>query len=175
MTEIPLSMIHESMPQVLIGPKDKLIDFPDTLKIFDDKSYGFDYQEHLIRKVFNEMRSEIQLFLVYEDYKKSAGFDISKVYPKDSAEGLKTVTKTEAAKLTDQLIREAGCDPKKKENLMIYKSCHWTPFLDFYIDNQFWKIEYKKFIKTLEHYKKAFYSFNHCHLDDQEIFNHMII
>jgi hypothetical protein len=44
----------------------------------------------------------------------------------------------------------------------------------FYIDNQFWKIEYEKYIKTLEHYKKAFYSFNYCHLNDHENWNNWL-
>jgi len=43
------------LPHVMIAPKNKLSVSPiENLKVFDDKSYGFDYQEHLIRKVFNE-------------------------------------------------------------------------------------------------------------------------
>jgi hypothetical protein len=63
------------LPRVLIGPKDRLKANLNNIKVFDDKSYGFDYQEHLLRKVFNEMGSEIFLFLIYEDFHKSIGFD----------------------------------------------------------------------------------------------------
>ena len=52
------------LPSVLIGPKDKLKANLNNLKVYDDKSYGFDYQEHLIRKVFNEMGSDINFYLI---------------------------------------------------------------------------------------------------------------
>ena len=72
------------IPHVLIAPKNKLIDFPGHVNIFDDQGFGFDYQEHLIRKVFNEEGPDIYLFLIYEDYQKSAGFDRTRIFPKDS-------------------------------------------------------------------------------------------
>jgi hypothetical protein len=156
------------LPSVLIGPKDKLKANLNNLKVYDDKSYGFDYQEHLIRKVFNEMGSDINFYLIYEDYQKSAGFERTKIFPNDSAEGLKTETKCSTDKLN------TANKEKYKKGGTVFKNCHWTPFLQFYIDNQFWKIEYEKYIKTLEHYKKAFYSFNYCHLEDYENWNNWL-
>ena len=91
------------LPHVMIAPKNKLIDPPNTLKIFDDKSKGFDYQEHLIRKVFNEMGPDIYLTLIYEDYQKSAGFDRTKIFPNDSAEGYKTETTCSTDKLNKKM------------------------------------------------------------------------
>ena len=50
------------IPHVLIAPKNKLIDFPGHVNIFDDQGFGFDYQEHLIRKVFNEIGYDTYLY-----------------------------------------------------------------------------------------------------------------
>ena len=44
------------MIKVLIGPADKF--HIDGLKIYDDESLGFDYQEHLIRRCFEENGSD---------------------------------------------------------------------------------------------------------------------
>ena len=156
------------LPHVMIAPKNKLSVSPiENLKVFDDKSYGFDYQEHLIRKVFNEEGPDIYLFLIYEDYQKSAGFDRTRIFPKDSAEGFKTETTCSTDNLNKKMKKKYGKGT-------VFKNCHWGPFLQFYIDNQFWKIEYEKYIKTLEHYKKAFYSFNYCHLNDHENWNNWL-
>ena len=156
------------LPHVMIAPKNKLSVSPiENLKVFDDKSYGFDYQEHLIRKVFNEEGPDIYLFLIYEDYQKSAGFDRTRIFPKDSAEGFKTETTCSTDNLNEKMKKKYGKGS-------VFKNCHWAPFLQFYIDNQFWKIEYEKYIKTLEHYKKVFYSFNYCHLNDHENWNNWL-
>ena len=156
------------LPHVMIAPKNKLTDSPiENLKIFDDKSYGFDYQEHLIRKVFNEEGPDIYLFLIYEDYQKSAGFDRTRIFPKDSAEGFKTETTCSTDNLNEKMKKKYGKGS-------VFKNCHWAPFLQFYIDNQFWKIEYEKYLKTLEHYKKVFYSFSYCHLEDYENWNNWL-
>ena len=156
------------LPHVMIAPKNKLSVSPiENLKVFDDKSYGFDYQEHLIRKVFNEEGPDIYLFLIYEDYQKSAGFDRTRIFPKDSAEGFKTETTCSTDNLNEKRKKKYGKGT-------VFKNCHWTPFLQFYIDNQFWKIEYEKYLKTLEHYKKVFYSFSYCHLEDYENWNNWL-
>ena len=55
------------MIKVLIGPADKF--HIDGLKIYDDKSLGFDYQEHLIRRCFEENGSDANVYLIYEDFK----------------------------------------------------------------------------------------------------------
>ena len=156
------------LPHVMIAPKNKLTDSPiENLKIFDDKSYGFDYQEHLIRKVFNEEGPDIYLFLIYEDYQKSAGFERTKIFPNDSAEGYKTETTCSTDNLNNTRKKKYGKGT-------VFKNCHWTPFLQFYIDIQFWKIEYEKYLKTLEYYKKVFYSFSYCHLEDYENWNNWL-
>ena len=156
------------LPHVMIAPKNKLSVSPiENLKVFDDKSYGFDYQEHLIRKVFNEEGPDIYLFLIYEDYQKSAGFDRTRIFPKDSAEGFKTETTCSTDNLNEKMKKKYGKGS-------VFKNCHWAPFLQFYIDNQFWKIEYEKYLKTLEHYKKVFYSFSYCHLEDYENWNNWL-
>ena len=160
------------IPHVLIAPKNKLIDFPGHVNIFDDQGFGFDYQEHLIRKVFNEIGSDIYLYLIYEDFKKSAGYAETNIYPRDSAEGLKTKTVIPTDKMNKHQRRKKGLKPGSGGS--IYKNCHWEPFLQFYTKNKFWKIEYEKYIKTLEHYKKAFYSFTYCHIQDQELIRNLL-
>ena len=100
------------LPHVMIAPKNKLSVSPiENLKVFDDKSYGFDYQEHLIRKVFNEEGPDIYLFLIYEDYQKSAGFDRTRIFPKDSAEGFKTETTCSTDNLNEKMKKNMGKDP----------------------------------------------------------------
>jgi len=95
------------LPHVMIAPKNKLSVSPiENLKVFDDKSYGFDYQEHLIRKVFNEEGPDIYLFLIYEDYQKSAGFDRTRIFPKDSAEGFKTETTCSTDNLNEKMKKK---------------------------------------------------------------------
>tara|TARA_Y100001951_G_scaffold96691_1_gene95627 strand:+ start:64 stop:438 length:375 start_codon:yes stop_codon:yes gene_type:complete len=100
------------LPHVMIAPKNKLSVSPiENLKVFDDKSYGFDYQEHLIRKVFNEEGPDIYLFLIYEDYQKSAGFDRTRIFPKDSAEGFKTETTCSTDNLNEKMKKNMGKEP----------------------------------------------------------------
>ena len=94
------------LPHVMIAPKNKLTNPSKTLKVFDDKSYGFDYQEHLIRKVFNEEGPDIYIFLIYEDYQKSAGFDRTRIFPKDSAEGFKTETTCSTYNLNEKMKKK---------------------------------------------------------------------
>ena len=74
------------MIKVLIGPADKF--HIDGLKIYDDESLGFDYQEHLIRRCFEENGSDANVYLIYQDHIKSVEFILEtmrkerKAYPK---------------------------------------------------------------------------------------------
>ena len=76
--------------KVLIGPADRF--HIDGIMIYDDESLGFDYQEHLLRKCFKEKGSDISVYLIYQGFHKSIGFDEDKIYPRDKehVEGKKT-------------------------------------------------------------------------------------
>jgi hypothetical protein len=156
------------LPRVLIGPKDRLKANLNNIKVFDDKSYGFDYQEHLLRKVFNEMGSEIFLFLIYEDFHKSIGFAEDKIYPRDKEYAKEKKTLSEIDN------KQSGKSFMKNKRIRITKSLHWEPILKYYCNHEYWKIEYKKYIKTLEYYQKVFYNFDYCHVKDYENWNNWL-
>ena len=152
------------MTKVLIGPADKFL--IDGLKIYDDESLGFDYQEHLIRKCFEENGSDVNVYLIYQDHIKSVGFDIDKIYPRDNAEGKKSLSKVKGKDSTHLKLR--------KSNVVVKKSLHWEPFLKHYCNHEYWKIEYEKFLKTLPYYKKVFTEFNYGHISDNENWNNWL-
>ena len=140
--------------KVLIGPAERLsfmLRQHHLDGMYDDKELGFDYQEHLIRKCFEERGSDISVYLIYQDFHKSIGFDEDKIYPRDRehAEGKKTLSEVEGPQGSKILMRN--------KNVKIKKSLHWKPFLEYYCNHEFWEIEYNKFLKTLPYYKKGFY------------------
>lgn len=51
---------------------------------YDCNFRGFDYQEVLLRYIFNDHGSNIDCSIVTYEFQKSVGFDIDKIYPEDS-------------------------------------------------------------------------------------------
>ena len=153
--------------KILIGPADKI--HIDDIKIYDSMSLGFDYLEHLIRKCFKENGSDANVYLIYEDFKKSVGFDIDKIYPRDKKDvvGKKTLSVIEGKDSVHMMLRNT--------NTKIKKSLHWEPFLSHYCNHEYWEIEYKKFLQTLPHYSKVFEQFNYGHIRDNENRNNWLL
>ena len=57
--------------KVLIGPAERLsfmLRQHHLDGMYDDKELGFDYQEHLIRKCFEEKGSDISVYLIYKNF-----------------------------------------------------------------------------------------------------------
>ena len=128
--------------KVLIGPSDQYhLDgmvkcHGKFCSMYDDKDLGFDYQEHLIRKCFKEKGSDISVYLVYQDFHKSIGFDEDKIYPRDKehVEGKKTLSEIEGKQGSKLFMRS--------KNIKVKKSLHWKPFLEYYCNHEYWNIEY---------------------------------
>ena len=103
--------------KVLIGPADQY-HLDGMVKchgrfcsMYDDKDLGFDYQEHLIRKCFEEKGSDVSVYLIYQDFHKSIGFDEDKIYPRDKehVEGKKTISEIEGSQGSKILMRNKNC------------------------------------------------------------------
>ena len=160
--------------KVLIGPADQY-HLDGMVKchgrfcsMYDDKDLGFDYQEHLIRKCFEEKGSDVSVYLIYQDFHKSIGFDEDKIYPRDKehVEGKKTISEIEGSQGSKILMRN--------KNVKIKKSLHWKPFLEYYCNHEFWELEYNKFLKTLPYYKKVCTEFKYGHIKDYESWNNWL-
>jgi hypothetical protein len=156
--------------KILIGPAGIIMlhYHVDDMIIYDDKSLGFDYQEHLLRKVFNEEGSDISLYLIYQDFNKSIGFGGDKIYPRDKeyAEGKKTLSEIEGSQGSKLFMRS--------KNIKVKKNLHWKPILEYYCNHEYWDIEYNKFLKTLPYYKKVFIEFKYGHIKDYESWNNWL-
>lgn len=152
--------------KVLIGPADRF--HIDGIMIYDDEGLGFDYQEHLLRKCFKEKGSDISVYLIYQGFHKSIGFDEDKIYPRDKehVEGKKTLSEVDGSQGSKLFMRN--------KNVKVKKSLHWKPFLEYYCNHEYWNIEYKKFLKTLPYYKKVFSKFNFGHISDNESWNNWL-
>ena len=107
--------------KVLIGPADQY-HLDGMVKchgrfcsMYDDKDLGFDYQEHLIRKCFEEKGSDVSIYLIYQDFHKSIGFDEDKIYPRDKehVEGKKTISEIEGSQGSKILMRNKNVKIKR--------------------------------------------------------------